>query len=135
MFGHQDRLSFYISVGYQHSKGVTKIEILSPTSQNNRQLYITNITMSPTSLSSFGDEPSRWNMSVTTLRCWWQIGTFSSQICFYIRAGHQHSSNATKLMSPTSLWTFTISYGPYVKTNIEYDEHKTKMFAKNHVIY
>ena len=33
-FGHQDPLSFYISVGYQHSKDVTKIEILSAISKN-----------------------------------------------------------------------------------------------------
>jgi len=30
-FGHQDPLSFYISVGHQHSKDVTNISKISPT--------------------------------------------------------------------------------------------------------
>ena len=44
-FVHQRQLSFYISVGHQHSKDVTKIEILSPTSKSCRQLLVTDITL------------------------------------------------------------------------------------------
>ena len=43
---HQYPLSFYNSVGHQHSKGVAKIEIRSPTSKNCHQLDVINITMS-----------------------------------------------------------------------------------------
>ena len=37
-FGHQHPLSFYISVGHQHSKDVANIEILPPTTQKFHQL-------------------------------------------------------------------------------------------------
>ena len=50
-FGHQHPLSFYTSVGHQHSKHVTNSEIQTPQSTNSHQLSVTNLKMSPTSLS------------------------------------------------------------------------------------
>ena len=44
-FGYHHQLSFYISVGHQHSKDATKIEILSPTFKNCHHLKVTNITV------------------------------------------------------------------------------------------
>ena len=44
-FGHRHPLSFHINVRHQHSKHVTRTEILSSTSENFRQLLVTNITL------------------------------------------------------------------------------------------
>ena len=49
-FRHQDPLSFIISVGHQHPKDVTNIEILSLTSKYCNQDRVTNIHLSPTSM-------------------------------------------------------------------------------------
>ena len=45
-FRHQHPQSFNISVGYQHSKGVTNIEILSPALQNCHQHKVIEIHLS-----------------------------------------------------------------------------------------
>ena len=52
--GHNNPLYFYISVAHQHFKAATNIEIQSPTFTNRHQLQVTNMTMSPTSLSLYG---------------------------------------------------------------------------------
>ena len=52
-FRHQHRLSLNNSVGHQHPKDVTNIEILSPTTKNRHQYKITNIHLSPTSMLSW----------------------------------------------------------------------------------
>ena len=49
-FCHQHPLSFNISVGHQHPKDVTNIEILSLTCKNYHQDKVTNIYLSSTSL-------------------------------------------------------------------------------------
>ena len=43
-FGHQHPISFYISVGHQHSKDVTNSEILSRKLKNRQKLQVINIT-------------------------------------------------------------------------------------------
>ena len=49
-FRHQHPLSFNISVGHEHPKIVTNIEILSLASKNCHQDKVTNIDLSPTSM-------------------------------------------------------------------------------------
>ena len=49
-FCHQHSLSFNISVGHQHSKIVTNLEILLLTSHNCHQDKVTNIDLSTTSI-------------------------------------------------------------------------------------
>ena len=45
---HQQPISLKISVGHQHSKDVTNIQILSPTLENCHQHKVTNIYLSQT---------------------------------------------------------------------------------------
>jgi len=44
-FAYQHPMFFYINVGHQYSKDVTKIEFLSPISKNCHLLQVTNITV------------------------------------------------------------------------------------------
>ena len=77
-FRHQHPLSFNISVGHQHSKDVTKIEILSPTSTCHRHLRSLVILFVEfkmekfewfcTSFEGYIDVGDRWML--LTLCCW-----------------------------------------------------------------
>ena len=64
-FSHKNHFSLNSSAKNQHSKDVT--EILSTAVNYRHQLSVTNITMSPRSLSQWKDL-----LSFTVLRCWWQ---------------------------------------------------------------
>ena len=101
-FRHQHPLSFSISVGHQHPKDVTNIEILSPTPENSHQHKVTNIHLSPTSM---------WPSDVAD-KVMVVMATFSMYLI-----GHQHLKSVTNNLntktfclqhpSPTSMSPFS----------------------------
>ena len=69
---HHHPLSFNISVGHQHSKDVTNIEILSPTPQNCHQHLCSQLNL----LSMFGGSLFQSNVSWAM-----QYGTMKKEAC------------------------------------------------------